>query len=287
MADCDETRLARQRTSLVSLKVPSPFEGLPTFSKTPTDLEISLIDINTYTTTPAEPLVIKNEEQFKQHITTRAEPQIRIISICSKNSVRPLLISQSAMQTLLDRYDIGVEFLDLVHSFGRKPQISDAGHGRMTMHRRPNGAYDIQYLLPYVESYITGGSMKYTDRWLEVAVDLGNRNSTGQINKRMLQLTSHSVDDSAAVRVITFLTMLYLPPSFVSTFLGMDLFKFDNANGSAGLTISKGFWLFFVLCIPLSAGTFFSWKVFWNKHRQRRQQSDLGQVNGIELAPMY
>ncbi|KAL4798758.1 hypothetical protein BDV19DRAFT_336776 [Aspergillus venezuelensis] len=53
----------------------------------------------------------------------------------------PLLITQSAMQTLLDWYYIGEEFLDLVHSFGRKPHISDAGHGRMTVHRRRSGAY--------------------------------------------------------------------------------------------------------------------------------------------------
>ncbi|KAL4736594.1 hypothetical protein BDV11DRAFT_172731 [Aspergillus similis] len=396
--DRDETSLARERTSLVSLKVPSSLGGLPTFSKKPTGLEISLIDIDTSTRAPAEPFIIRNEEQLREYIKTSPEHQMRIISICSKNSNLPLLITQSAMQTLLDRYDIGVEFQDLVSSFGRKPRLSDAGYGRMTIHRRRNGAYDIQYLIPYVESYDVDGSTKYTDRWvgvfnrfsperagqnlwiilhpnqnseaqqriesaaehaldfgnhpsllhlvilssymgnwrlciqslgeevekmtdlvmvsrftnetshyqaldwltklsllrekllplkprlkvvhqvlgklkeidpfvdthpgpnpdreqtddllefylqrveghlqsvealecrlqgtlnlLEVAVDLGNRNSTGQIDKRMLQLASHSADDSAAVRVITFLTMLYLPPSFVSEWIYSSL----------------------------------------------------------------
>ncbi|KAL4754382.1 hypothetical protein BDW72DRAFT_190244 [Aspergillus terricola var. indicus] len=460
--DRDETELARQLTSLVSLKVPPPFKGPSAFSRRPTDLEISLIDIDTSTKGPEEPVIIRNEEQFREYIRTRPEHQTRIISICSKNSILPLLITQSAMQILFDRYDIGMEFQDLANSFGRKPGLSDVGHGRMTIHRRRDGAYDIQYLLPYVESYGDVESTKYTDRWvgvfnrfsperagqnlwiilhpeqnseaqqriesaakhaldlwnhpsllhlvilssymgnwrfciqslgeevermtdrvmvskftdetshskaldwlpklarlrekllpfkpklkvvhqvlgrlkevdhfvnaqlspnpdrertddmlesylqrveghlqsvetlecrlqetlnlLEVAVDLGNRNSTGQINKRMLQLASHGADDSAAVRVITILTMLYLPPSFVSTFLGMDLFKFDNENTPSGVTISKGFWLFCILCIPLSAGTFLSWKVFWNRHRQKRQQWGLIQGKDIELGSLY
>jgi hypothetical protein len=41
-----ESSLARQLTSLVSLKVPSSFGVFPTFSKKPTDLEVSLIDID-------------------------------------------------------------------------------------------------------------------------------------------------------------------------------------------------------------------------------------------------
>lgn len=42
----DESSLARQLASLVSLNVPSSFGALPTFSKKPTDLEVSLIDID-------------------------------------------------------------------------------------------------------------------------------------------------------------------------------------------------------------------------------------------------
>ncbi|KAL3482057.1 hypothetical protein BJX99DRAFT_253180 [Aspergillus californicus] len=444
----DETRLARQRTALVSLKVPSSFDGRRAFSTTSTNIEISLIDIETSSANPAERLVIKDEEEFKRHLIATPEPHTRIISICSKNSIFPLLVTQSAMQALLDRYDIGVEFLDFVHSFGQKPRTSDAGHGRMTVHRRVNGAYDTQYLLPYVERYTArDGSINYTDRWvavfnryspedagqnlwiflhpqqnseaqqriesavkdtlnfcngpsllhlvtlssyignwrlcirslgqeveemmdkvilskftdegshtqplawlgeisvlrekllplepklrvvrqivgkldemsfiqsspptadqqqasdslafylqrveghlesLEVAVDLGNRNSTGQMNKRMLELASHSASDSAAVKVITILTMIYLPPSFVSTFLGTNLFKFDDSKNSAGITISKGIWLFFVLWIPLSAGTFLSWRIFENKDKRRRQLSVSALSSGkdIELGPI-
>ncbi|KAL4819574.1 hypothetical protein BDW67DRAFT_181910 [Aspergillus spinulosporus] len=148
----DETSLARQLTSLVSIKVPSPFGALSTFSKKPTDFEVSLIDIDTSTRTATDPFMIRNEEQLRD-------------SICPRNSVSPLLITQSAMQTLLNRYGIGMEFQDLVHSFSRKPRVSDAGHGRITMHRRCNGAYDIQYLLPYVESSNAEGCTKHTNRW--------------------------------------------------------------------------------------------------------------------------
>ncbi|KAL2827123.1 hypothetical protein BJY01DRAFT_262083 [Aspergillus pseudoustus] len=360
------------------------------------------------------------------------------------------------MQSLIDRYGIGVEFIDLVHSFGEKAHIADAGHGGPTVFKRANGAYDMHYLIPYVENFGPAGRPpKYTDRrlgvfhrfspgsetenlwiflwperkgearkrvesaaaslglewcqnphnlhltvlaayignwrwyirmignevenitnhvtvsrfsedtdykqvlgWLvqmsaqrellvpisarlkvvqkilheladmhvslsppspsspprladsdndhqtsnylafysqrveghllslqvlenklqntfdllEVAVDLGNGDTTGQINKKMLKLTTHTVDDSAAVRIITFLTMMYLPPSFVSTFLGMDLFSFRDSAGTDRFTISKYFWIFVVLCLPLSTATFVSWRVFWNRQKQKRVQ---------------
>ncbi|CBF86709.1 predicted protein [Aspergillus nidulans FGSC A4] len=158
----DETNLARQLTNLVSLKVPTSNGGRSIFSKGPENFQVSLIDLDTYTKGPAEPYIIRNEEQLREYIKSRPEHQARIISICCKNSITPLLITQSAMQILLDRYDIGFEFMDLVQSFGRKPQVSDAGHGRMTIHRRRNGAYGAVF-----KSYEVIET-NYTDRWVGV-----------------------------------------------------------------------------------------------------------------------
>ncbi|KAL2808005.1 hypothetical protein BJX63DRAFT_436520 [Aspergillus granulosus] len=452
------TRLARDRAKLVSMKIYSP-SRYPVFCKEPEETDISLIDINTSTTSPPDPLLFKNDTDFIQHVETKPEPHIRIISIWSINSNKPLCITQSGMQTLLDHYDIGDEFRDLVHSFGKKQHISDSGHGGMTVGRRADGAYDVQYLLPYVEEYTIGGITKYTDRWvcvfnrfspeklgqnlwiflhvkrqseaqkriesavkqgldcykdprflhlvtvssyighwracirslaeevermanivivsrfteetnynqaldwlvklsllrenllplrsklqvvqqilrklieidsvlnphcmnpdqdeqdtrdniafylqrtdgylqslqvledrlqgtlklLEVAVDLGNRNSTGEINKKMLELTTEGANDSASMKVITFLTMLYLPPSFVSTFLGMNVFSFRDSKDSPGFTTSKNIWLFFVLWFILSSLTFLAWKIFWMVHKRRRQKSSNNVAKDIEL----
>ncbi|KAL4812110.1 hypothetical protein BDW67DRAFT_188990 [Aspergillus spinulosporus] len=443
--------------SLSSMRIQTPLLQPPVFCAGPRATNISVVDV--HDGLPIDPRIFRDDEQFELHITSVPEPKVRIISISSKISIKPLEITQSSMHTLLNRYDIGIEFLDLVHSFGQKPHISDAGHGGMSVRRRTDGAYDTQYLLPCIADCSRGGSMKWTDRWLgvfhrfspepnghgrnlwiflhanynseaqnriqstvhsdlsqhpqslhlaalssyignwrwyirslgeevesmannvmvsefrdetkhdqalkwlvnlstlreklyplpgklrvthqilrkldemnhifhhhqpddnpifvdmadtlafylqrvegqlqslqaldnklqstlnllEVAVDLGNRTTTGEINRRMLKLTTHSVDDSAAVRVITFLTMLYLPPSFVSTFLGMELFSFHSAEGSPQFAVSKHFWIFIVLCVPLSAITFLSWRLFWNKHRHKMHEAQIQQAKEKNL----
>ncbi|KAL4745163.1 hypothetical protein BDW72DRAFT_211694 [Aspergillus terricola var. indicus] len=459
------------------MRIQAPLLQPPVFCAKPEATNISVVDV--HDGLPIASQIFRDDEQFELHITSAPEPRARIISISSKISIKPLEITQSSMHTLLDRYDIGIDFLDLVHSFGQKPHISDAGHGGMSVRRRTDGAYDTQYLLPYIADCSRGGPTKWTDRWLgvfhrfspepngrgrnlwiflhanhdseaqnriqstvsahsdlsqhpqslhlaalssyignwrwyirslgeevesmvglrvarvnmvitvnlyqanhvtvsefrdeknhdqaqkwlvnlstlreklcplpgkmrvthqilrkldemncifhrhqhddnpilvemadtlafylqrveghlqslqaldnklqstlnllEVAVDLGNRTTTGEINRRMLKLTTHSVDDSAAVRVITFLTMLYLPPSFVSTFLGMELFSFHSAEGSSQFAVSKHFWIFIVLCVPLSAITFLFWRLFWNKHRHKMHEAQIQQAKEKDL----
>ncbi|KAI9370377.1 hypothetical protein BJX61DRAFT_544665 [Aspergillus egyptiacus] len=480
MANSISEKTLHRLPGLPSMRIQSPLLQPPVFCENAKAANVSVIDI--HHEQPSAPRIFRDEEQLKWHITSEPEPSVRIISISSKSSIKPLEISQSTMHALLNHYDIGIEFLELVQTFGQKPHVSDAGHGAMSVRRRANGAYDTQYLLPYIAEYGGGSSTKWTDRWLgvfhrfspeengpgrslwiflyanqnseaqhriqsigslhadlsrhpqsvhlaafssyignwrwcirslgeevermadhvtvskfteeknhgqaldwlvqlsalreklcplpgklrvtqqilrkldemngvfhqhqqddhpiymetadtlafylrrveghlqslqaldnnlqstlnlvclpfsflssshsfsllfaiaadwmgklEVAVDLGNRTTAGEINKKMLKLTTHSVDDSAAVRVITFLTMLYLPPSFVSTFLGMELFSFHDAAGSSQFAVSKHFWIFVALCAPLSALTFLSWKLFWNKHRQKRRETDTEQ----------
>jgi hypothetical protein len=59
-----------------------------------------------------------------------------------------------------------------------------------------------------------------------VALTLKNQATSVDINHNMLLLTRDTVDDSATVRVVTLVTMLYLPASFVSVSLWK--FKFDD-----------------------------------------------------------
>ncbi|QQK47712.1 isoform 2 of receptor-interacting serine/threonine-protein kinase 4 [Penicillium digitatum] len=66
-------------------------------------------------------------------------------------------------------------------------------------------------------------------------LDLSNQ--LVELNKRMLgadgmllQLGSRSSDDNATVKVVTMLTLIYLPASLVSSIFGMNLFKFNNGT---------------------------------------------------------
>ncbi|KAL3455340.1 hypothetical protein BJX64DRAFT_272630 [Aspergillus heterothallicus] len=106
---------------------------------------------------------------------------------------------------------------------------------------------------------------------LAVAVTVENQAVTIDINNKMLELnnklvtlTNKSLDENATVRIITIVTLIYLPASFVSTLLGMNLFDF-GADGS--LEISHHFWIFVVLALPLTLLTVGSW--YWLTRRRR------------------
>lgn len=51
---------------------------------------------------------------------------------------------------------------------------------------------------------------------LSVALSLKNQDTTVGINNKMLKLTNETFDDNATVRVVTIVTLIYLPASFVS-----------------------------------------------------------------------
>ncbi|KAK2800970.1 hypothetical protein FQN50_007945 [Emmonsiellopsis sp. PD_5] len=394
----------------------------------------------------SDPRLFRDSRHFEEHISHHPKPHTRIISIWSPNSIKPLGITESALGKLIAQYDIGLDILDIVQSFGHKPYSSEAGHGGMTVKRTDDGSYDMHYILTYAEDYVAGQNVKWTERqlgvfhryvpsgagnlwiflhaqqqsglqqkieakastiadcsqfnwynfhslalssyfknwrwyiqslgeevekigdhvfvwdfskpngrevaaeklfklqnirdkilplsprlyvmrtgleklrelnehfrmeghyshrkanqifddiqyyWirvnghlqslgvlerkiqgilslLEVALDIGNQVTSTEINDKMLKMTTHTVHDSAAIRIITLVTLIYLPPSFVSTFLGMNLFSYGNNN--SGFTISPQFWVFVVLAVPLTAITIISWYVFVRRRLRRRSR---------------
>lgn len=51
---------------------------------------------------------------------------------------------------------------------------------------------------------------------LTAALDLKSQATAKEINDNILELTKDTVDDSATVRVVTLVTLIYLPASFVA-----------------------------------------------------------------------
>lgn len=62
-------------------------------------------------------------------------------SLCSRTSVLPLQISESAFSRLQQTYGTGIELSDLADCFGRKPQNAHAGNGGMTVREKMNGIH--------------------------------------------------------------------------------------------------------------------------------------------------
>ncbi|KAF9892111.1 hypothetical protein FE257_002517 [Aspergillus nanangensis] len=419
---------------------PDYYEGIrphlrhPTFVSNPEKSNIYVFD----STPRPEPHTFTNSELFESHIAESPKPDTRIVSICCRNSMEPLGITEQAMRKLTTLYDIDASFFNLVVSFGDKPRSSDAGNGAMNVKHRENNVYDMHYLFAFAEDYTVKGNVSWTIRqicvfhrydpsgsgnlwillhskpqskvqqqieralstnptkflhdwysihllvfsaylgnwrWcirnlgdeiertvdialtldlsqvksgdnkdglvrllkqqylgdkmvplasrlevalltlrrlermntlfhharkhpsdvagfqvvsddlayhitcleghlkscavlekkvqgisdlLAVALTLQNQTVTIGINNKMLKLTNESFDENATIKVVTLVTLIYLPASFVSTVLGMNLFDFNGPNDS-GFTISNKFWIFVVIAVPLTLLTVGSW----------------------------
>ncbi|KAL9027203.1 MAG: hypothetical protein Q9196_004242 [Gyalolechia fulgens] len=83
----------------------------------------------------------------------------------------------------------------------------------------------------------------------------------------VLKLTTEICDDSASVRVITFVTLLYMPATFVATLLGTNLFAYSAPGPQANFQISREFWIYLVLAVPLTMVTVGYW-IFQNKREK-------------------
>ncbi|OOF94503.1 hypothetical protein ASPCADRAFT_397324 [Aspergillus carbonarius ITEM 5010] len=88
------------------------------------------------------------------------------------------------------------------------------------------------------------------------------------INQSMLKLTDEGFDDNATVKVVTLVTLIYLPASFVATILGMNLFDFASEK----LSISRQFWIFIVLAVPLTLLTLAMWYFVTQRQLRNRQK---------------
>ncbi|RAL15217.1 uncharacterized protein BO97DRAFT_422007 [Aspergillus homomorphus CBS 101889] len=87
----------------------------------------------------------------------------------------------------------------------------------------------------------------------------------------MLKLGTESFDDSSTLKSMTLVTLIYLPANFVSSILGMNRFDFDG-DGTGAFTISKQFWIFIVLAVPLTLLTLASWYVVSRRTRRARER---------------
>ncbi|KAF4241730.1 hypothetical protein CNMCM8980_002254 [Aspergillus fumigatiaffinis] len=108
-------------------------------------------------------------------------------------------------------------------------------------------------------------------------------NTARSQNKYMLDLTLSTVDDSTTVRVITTVTLIYLPFTFMATVLGMSSF-FEMDPTDHNLVVSPKFWVYVVFSIPLTAATLFYWWFLKNgkqrtKSKSKEDAMETGSVN--------
>lgn len=106
-----------------------------------------------------------------------------------------------------------------------------------------------------------------------------------KLSERMHELTKKSMQDAAAVKVLTILTLIYLPATVVSNFFSTSFVNSEPASGvGAHITISRDWWIFAAVSIPLTLLTLYVWLVWmriqaygrypsWWYHRKDRARA--------------
>ncbi|KAK0190526.1 hypothetical protein F5146DRAFT_557424 [Armillaria mellea] len=114
-------------------------------------------------------------------------------------------------------------------------------------------------LLSEIDRLEMGGRMQ--DQRLENALNLVFSSVNINDSKRMKELTEAAVRDSAAMKQIAYLTMIFLPSSFVATVFGMNVQELTGSKDSEG-TLPH----YFAAAVPLTLVTIWVVLTFQSKH---------------------
>ncbi|CAG7986658.1 unnamed protein product [Penicillium nalgiovense] len=87
-------------------------------------------------------------------------------------------------------------------------------------------------------------------------------NTVSQANAKTSMEIGHAAQiDSSAMRTIAFVTLAFLPPTFISSIFSMSFFHSGEDNGWG---MSKEFWLYWVFAVPTTIATVLIWQ-YWHK----------------------
>jgi len=129
-------------------------------------------------------------------------------------------------------------------------------------------------LVGYIESLtVLQNRIRNTIDLIAYALDIKNQEEASDLNKHLYRLTSENVDDNATVKLITVVSLVYLPGSFVGTLYGANFFAFD-ATTKRFLFSRKDFWIWAVTWIGLTLLTFLAYGLFVHRHKTRPDRKD-------------
>ncbi|KAJ9656960.1 hypothetical protein H2201_008363 [Coniosporium apollinis] len=106
-----------------------------------------------------------------------------------------------------------------------------------------------------------------------------------QATQKMEDLTSMSHKEAIVMRIITIVTLIYLPATFVSTFFSTDIIKYENPNGGSASFSKSALERWLQVTLPLTALTLFigwiGFKRAYAKRKSERLPSYTGEVKTL------
>ncbi|KAK5458208.1 hypothetical protein LTS15_004288 [Exophiala xenobiotica] len=105
-----------------------------------------------------------------------------------------------------------------------------------------------------------------------------------RLTDRMHKLAEKSTQDAAAVKVLTILTLIYLPVTVVSNFFSTSFVNSTtSANGFGNITVTGDWWILFAASVPLTLLTIYIWLVWTRIQANPHRQAWWKYVLGIHL----
>ncbi|KAF2632494.1 hypothetical protein BU25DRAFT_381962 [Macroventuria anomochaeta] len=103
---------------------------------------------------------------------------------------------------------------------------------------------------------------------LQSEITLAYNVITQRDSKVMVEIGAATKSDSAAMKTVAIVTMIFLPATFTSAVFSMSFFDFSPGDGTQAdeWRVSSKIWIYWVVAISLTGLTLFAW-LFWRRKR--------------------
>lgn len=119
-------------------------------------------------------------------------------------------------------------------------------------------------------------------------------NTVAQYDSRVsVEISKEMRVDSAAMRTIAFVTLIFLPGTFISALFSMSFFDFDAEKNI--WAVSKKFWIYWVVAGPVTLISISLWYNWWRKFQVNHSPSSISSTStpgsasngGVELQSIF
>ncbi|KAL2073992.1 hypothetical protein VTL71DRAFT_7770 [Oculimacula yallundae] len=98
-------------------------------------------------------------------------------------------------------------------------------------------------------------------------------NKMSAMTEAMHQLAMKTKQETVSMRVITLVTLFFLPGTFISTVMSTDIIRFPSQQESGRVFQNGALQLWLIITLPLMAATFIAWwVVYWCVNRRQEQK---------------
>lgn len=202
------------------------------------------------------------------------------------NSLLATNATADTLSSLISAWESRIEF----------PQTSDACYTELIRTTFEDQKRDLRLITSQLEALRSkvAGVTNVLSSFLELSSGLSLQNLVKQsgkeseemrkLSERMHILAEKSTQDAAAVKVLTILTLIYLPITVVSNFFSTSFVNSETtSDGSESIMVSGDWWILPAVSMPLTFITLYVWHIWTRIQANPSNQPWWWYIIGIHL----